>query len=114
MCFELPGMNHFSLIRLVLACNCSLKYCIQFWLPGPDPEMLLPGGTESRSLEPISSLGEEYERGVQGGGGLNPPLIRGGGAGGPPPENFVKSMYLRECISSHFEAHFSRSGTLLY
>ena len=21
-------------------------------LPGPDPEMLLPGGTESRSLEP--------------------------------------------------------------
>ena len=46
---------------------------------GPDPEMLLPGGTESRSLEPSGGGREvspreggwEYERWDE------PPLIRG-------------------------------------
>ena len=57
---------------------------------GPDPEMLLPGGTGSRSLEPSGESreggGGECER------GLNPPLIRGSGAS---PGKFCK-IYVSE------------------
>ena len=71
--------------------------------------MLLPGGTESRTLGLLDrTLGPRgfcrEGRGEIMRGGLDPPLIRG--AGGSPPENFVKSMYLRTHFKP-FEAHFS-------
>ena len=62
-----------------LICGSSFAYKYPT-TPGPDPEMSLPGGTGSQSLEPCGKnregVGGEYERGV------NPPLIRG--AGGLP------------------------------
>ena len=53
-------------------------------LSGPDPDMLLPGGTESRSLEPS---GESRAARGESERGLNPFSL---GGGGPPPEKNCK------------------------
>ena len=53
-----------------------LQYLLQAY-PGPDPEMVMPGGTGSRSFEPSGESceggGGEYER------GLNPLSLGGRG-----------------------------------
>ena len=65
----------FYLIKDVFIIKC-ICYILNMLYPGPDPEMLLPGGTESRSLEPSVESRErgEYER------GLNPLSLGGSGA----------------------------------
>ena len=49
--------------------------------------MLLPGGTESQSLEP-STESREGGGGESMRGGLTPPPLSLEGSGGPPPEKF--------------------------
>ena len=59
---------------------------------GPDPEMLLPGGTGSRSLEPSGeSLSPRGQRLESMRGGIEPPLIRGRGAS---PGKFCKNLLI--------------------